>query len=394
MKKSSFILFGKPFFSSEEDKKVKNVLKSNWIGTGPVVQKFEKVFSKYKKIRYAKSLNSCTAALHLSLLSLNINKGDEIITTPLTFAATINSIILSGAKPILVDIRKDTYNIDEKLIEEKITKKTKAIMVVHFGGIPCDMDPIIKIANKYRLKIIEDCAHAIESTYKNKNTGTFGYSGCFSFYANKNITTGEGGMLICKEKKIADKIEIMRLHGMSRDAWKRYMPMPEGTIPKNGLVWDHYDIKYVGLKYNMIDINAALGIVQLQKINSMHKERSKIVKNYKDHLENLPIFFQRNPDYKFKNAHHLFTIVLDQNKTKKKRDYLLRYLNENRIGVGVNYRSVTAMSHYQKAFNWNSKTCKNANYVGNNILSLPLYPGLKKSEQAYIIKTLKKFFDK
>ena len=323
---------------------------------------------------------------------LNLKKNDEVITTPLTFAATINSIILAGGKPVLTDVRTDTYNIDEKLIEKKITKKTKAILLVHFGGIPCDMDPILKIANKYNLKIIEDCAHAIESTYKNKNTGTFGYTGCFSFYANKNITTGEGGMLICKDGAIAKKVEIMRLHGMSRDAWKRYMP--EGIIPKKGLVWDHYDIKYVGLKYNMIDINAALGVSQLKKINSMLLERGKIVKNYRSGLKGLPIFFQNTDDYKFKNAHHLFTIVLDKKKTKKERDYLLRFLNENGIGVGVNYRAVTSMSCYKKLFKWDAKTCANANYIGNNILSLPLYPGLKKKEQTYIIKKIKEFFGK
>tara|TARA_B100000767_G_scaffold153184_1_gene144021 strand:- start:2720 stop:3898 length:1179 start_codon:yes stop_codon:yes gene_type:complete len=392
MIKRNFIAYGKPFYGAEEDKKVKNVLNSNWIGTGPVVQEFEKNFSKYKKINFAKSLNSCTAALHLSLLLLNLKKNDEVITTPLTFAATINSIILAGGKPILSDVRTDTYNIDEKLIEKKITKKTKAILLVHFGGIPCDMDPILKIANKYNIKIIEDCAHAIESTYKNKNTGTFGYTGCFSFYANKNITTGEGGMLICKDGAIAKKVEIMRLHGMSRDAWKRYMP--EGIIPKKGSVWDHYDIKYVGLKYNMIDINAALGVSQLKKINLMLLEREKIVKNYKSGLKGLPIFFQNTDDYKFKNAHHLFTIVLDKKKTKKKRDYLLRFLNVNGIGVGVNYRAVTSMSCYKKLFKWDAKTCVNANYIGNNILSLPLYPGLKKKEQTYVIKKIKEFFGK
>ena len=391
MNKRNFIQYGKPFYGAEEDKKVKSVLNSSWIGTGPIALEFEKKFSKYKNINYAKSLNSCTAALHLSLLLLNLKKNDEIITTPLTFAATINSIILAGGKPVLVDIRNDTYNIDEKKLEKKITKKTKAILIVHFAGIPCDMDPIVKIANRYNLKIIEDCAHAIESKYKNKNTGSFGFTGCFSFYANKNITTGEGGMLICKDKTIAEKIEIMRLHGMSRDAWKRYMP--EGKIPKGGLIWDHYDIKFVGLKYNMIDINAALGIAQLKKIEPMLKQRIKLVKNYIKHLKDLPVFFQNTNKYKFKNAHHLFTIVLDKKKTKKKRDYLLRYLNEKGIGVGVNYRAVTSMSCYKKLFKWSEKTCRNANYVGNNILSLPLYPGLKRKDQNYIIKMLKEFFN-
>lgn len=392
MKKYKFIQYGKPNLGPEENSKLKSVLKSNWIGTGPIVHQFEKNFSRYKKSNFARALNSCTAALHLSLLSLKLKKNDEIITTPLTFAATINSIILSGAKPVLVDIRKDTFNIDETLIEEKISKKTKAILIVHFGGIPCDMDPIIKIAKKYNLKIIEDCAHAIEAKYKDKHTGTFGYTGCFSFYANKNITTGEGGMLTCNNKHLADQIEIMRLHGMSRDAWKRYWP--KGIIPKKGLVWDHYDIKYVGLKYNMIDINAALGIIQLKKISPMLTARKKLVEFYRKNLKDLPIFFQEKGNYKFKNAHHLFTIVLDNKKTNKKRDLLLRYLTDKGIGVGVNYRSVTEMSTYKKLFRWNARTCKNASYIGNNILSLPIYAGLKKKDQNYIIRNLRNFFKK
>ena len=392
MKLRKYISFGRPHFGKKEEKKLQRVIKSNWIGTGPIVYEFEKNFSKYKKIRFAKSLNSCTAALHLSLLSLNLKKNDEVITTPLTFAATVNSIILAGCKPVLVDIRKDTFNIDEKLIEKNITKKTKAIMLVHFGGIPCNMDPIIKIAKKNKLIIIEDCAHAIESKYKNRHTGTFGYSGCFSFYANKNITTGEGGMLICKNPSLAKKIEIMRLHGMSRDAWKRYWP--EGTIPKKGVVWDHYDIKYVGLKYNMIDLNAALGIEQLKKIESNLIKRNKIAKKYKNGLKNLPLLFQETDEYKFKNANHLFTITLDKKRTRKDRDKLLRYLNENQIGVGVNYRSVTSMSCYKKLFNWNSKTCPKANDVGNNIISLPQYPGLREIDQKYVINKIKEYFKK
>ena len=389
MKIKKYIPFGKPSLDKREFSKVYNVLKSKWIGTGPEVEDFEKKFSKYKNSKYSISLNSCTAALHLSLIALGLKRGDEVITTPMTFAATINSIILVGCKPVLVDIRLDTLNINEKLIEEKITKKTKAIMIVHFGGIPCDLDKITKIVKKYNLKLIEDCAHAIETKYKNKHVGNFGDSGCFSFYANKNITTGEGGMLICKTKNIKEKIKILRLHGMSRDAWKRYLP---DSVPKNS-PYQHYDIQHVGLKYNMIDINAAMGSEQLKKIDTMWKKRKKLSGKYRQSLKNLPLIFQETDEYNYKNAFHLFTMILNKKKTNKKRDNFLKFLNNAKIGVGVNYRSVTSMTKYKELFSWSKKTCPIAHYVGENILSIPLYPYLKESEQKYIIYKVKKFFN-
>ena len=390
MKIKEFIGFGKPSITNKEVSKVYNVLKSKWIGTGPYVEEFEKKFSSYKKSNYAVALNSCTAALHLSLLSLGLKKGDEIITTPLTFAATINAIILAGCKPVLVDIRMDTLNIDEKKIEEKITKKTKALLIVHFSGIPCDMYKINKIVKKYRLRLIEDCAHAIETKYKNKHVGNFGEAGCFSFYANKNITTGEGGMVICKKRKIEQTIKILRLHGMNKDAWKRFAP---DSVPKNS-EYQHYDVKYVGLKYNMIDINASIGLVQLARVEKMWKKRQEKSNTYLKVLEKLPLHFQKTNEYKYKNGHHLFVAILNKKKTKRKRDDLLKFLNNKRIGTGVHYRAVTSMSIFKKMFSWNKKTCPVANYVGENIFSLPLYPELKPFEQKYILSKAKEFFKK
>ena len=210
MSSRKFISFGKPFVDAKEINSVNKVIRSFWLGTGKVTQNFENRFSKLKKIKHAISVNSCTAALHLSLMSLNLKKNDEVITTPMTFASTINSIILTGAKPVLVDIRPDTLNINEKKIEKKINRRTKALLIVHFAGLPCDMKKILKIVKKYKIKLIEDCAHAIETKYENKNVGSFGYSGCYSFYSNKNITTGEGGMFTCHNTKVAEKIKVMR----------------------------------------------------------------------------------------------------------------------------------------------------------------------------------------
>ena len=388
MQAKKFISFGKPSIGSDEVAAVKRVINSKWIGSGPITEQFEEEFKKYKQSRYSLSLNSCTAALHLSLRVLNIKEDDEVITTPLTFCSTINSILLVGAKPVLVDINPFTLNIDEKKIEQKISKKTKAIILVHFSGLPCNIVPILKLTKKYNIKIIEDCAHAIESKYFGKHVGNFGETGCFSFYATKNLTTGEGGMLVTNKKKITSKIRVMRLHGLSKDAWKRYLPE---SLPYKR-EFKHYDVTEVGLKYNMIDINASIGLVQLSKIDKHWKIRKSIHDNYSKKLKHLPLLFQKINPYPVKYAYHLFVIRIDNTKTNKKRDSLIKFLKKNSIGCGVNYRSVTDMSYYKKNLGWNHNTCKIAKLVGDNILSLPLYPTLKKNKVNYICKTVCEFF--
>jgi len=390
MYKKKFIIFGTPTIGKDEINAVKNVLTSKWIGSGIITEKFEKKFKEYKKSTYSLSLNSCTAGLHLSLKILNIKKGDEIITTPLTFCATINSILLAGATPVLVDINPLTLNIDENKIEKKITKKTKAIILVHFSGLPCNMFPILKIAKKYKIKVIEDCAHAIESKYFGKHVGNFGETGCFSFYATKNLTTAEGGMLVTSKKEISSKINVMRLHGMSKDAWKRHLP--ETATPGSKL--QHYDVTELGLKYNMIDINASIGLVQLKKLEKNWKIRKSIYEIYFEKLKHLPILFQKIDPYPVKYAYHLCAIRIDKEKTNKKRDNLIKFLIINKIGTGVNYRCVTDMSYYKKNLGWNDNTCKIAKSAGDNIISLPLFPSLKREEVNYICKKVCEFFQK
>ena len=384
------IPFGLPSIDKEEINAVKRVIESKWIGSGPVTQDFENKFTKYKKSKYSLSVNSCTAGLHLSLIVLGVKHGDEVITTPLTFCSTINSILLVGAKPVLVDIDKKTFNFDENKIEEKITKKTKALIVVHYAGLPCNMYPILKIAKKHNLKIIEDCAHAIESKYYKKNVGNFGETGCHSFYATKNLTTGEGGMITTNSKKLSARLNIMRLHGISKDAWKRYLP--ENTKGKGK--FEHYDVKEIGHKYNMTDLSAAMGLVQLKKLEKNWKLRKKIYEYYSKKLKHLPVLLQKIDSYKVKHAYHLFTLVIDNKKTKRTRDKLIAFLKKEKITTGVNYRSVTDMTLYKKILGWNEKTCKNSNYVGRNTISLPIYPTLKKNEMKYICKKVCKFFEK
>jgi len=387
MKKNRFIRFGKPYIGSEETKSINKILKNSWIGTGTECLKFENQFKNYKKSKFALTLNSCTAGLHISLISLGLKKGDEVITTALTFCSTINSILLAGCKPVLVDIRDDTLNINEDLIEKKISEKTKVILPVHFAGMPCDMDKILKIAKKYNLFVIEDCAHAIESKYKNKNTGSFGDTGCFSFYANKNITTGEGGMLITNNKKIYDNCKILRLHGMSKDAWKRF-----GHKKEKKINYGYYDVVRVGYKYNMTDIMASMGIAQLKKVEKMWKKRELIHNFYKNELNNLPFKFQSNKEYSHKHGHHLFTIIINNKKTNRNR--LLSYLNKKGIGATVHYNDLTQFSAYKDIFKKKNTSIPTSRQICNNIISLPIYPGLQKEEMQYITKSLRFYFTK
>ncbi len=389
MKNKKYIVYGEPSIGNGEIEAVLKVIKSKWIGSGPITQKFEEDFKKYKKSSNCLALNSCTAGLHLSLKAMNIKSGDEVITTPLTFCSTINSILLVGAKPVLVDINPSTLNIDENLIEKKITKKTKVIILVHFAGLPCNLYPIIKLAKKYKIKITEDCAHAIESKYYGQHVGNFGSTGCFSFYANKNLTTGEGGMLLTKNKTIASKIQVTRLHGLSKDAWKRYLP--ESVNPKK-TKFQHYDVTDVGLKYNMIDLNASMGIVQLKKIEKGWKLRKRNYEYYIKKLKNLPLLFQATNPYPVKHAHHLFTVRINKKKTRKKRDDLILYLKKNNIGTGVNYRCVTDMYYYKKNLGWHAGICKNAKEAGDNILSLPMQPSISIKNLNYICNKISEFF--
>ena len=252
--RKELLVFGSPAIEQAERDEVMAVMQSGWLGTGPKVEQFEQAFSEYKGVAHAAALNSCTAALHLAILAAGIEAGDEVITTPLTFCASINAIIHAGGTPVLADIDPVTMNIDAAQVEAKITSRTKAILPVHFAGRPCDMDALLHLADKHQLKIIEDCAHAIETEYKGQKVGTLGDFGCFSFYVTKNVVTGEGGMVITKSEEDVARIKMLGLHGMSKDAWKRFGD--EG--------FKHYQVLECGFKYNMMDLQAAIGINQLE----------------------------------------------------------------------------------------------------------------------------------
>ena len=277
--RNDFLVFGSPKIEQEEIDEVVECLKSGWIGTGPRVNQFENAFRDYIGSKYAIALNSWTAALHLSMLISDVSIGDEVITTPMTFAATANAILHAGAKPIFVDVEKDSMNIDPNLIEKVISPKTKAILPVHFAGRPCNMDHIMEIAQKNNLLVIEDAAHAVEAKYKGKKIGNIGNMTCFSFYVTKNLVTGEGGMITTTNEEWSKKIRIRALHGMTSDARMRYANES----------YKHYQVIAPGFKYNMMDIQASLGIHQLKRLDKNFDRRKEIWNIYNKAFENLPI---------------------------------------------------------------------------------------------------------
>jgi UDP-4-amino-4,6-dideoxy-N-acetyl-beta-L-altrosamine transaminase len=375
-----FINFCRPCIGKEEIKEVVNTLRSGWITTGPKTQKFEQDFASYVNAKYAVALNSGTAALHLALEAIDLKKGDEVITTPFTFTATAEVVTYFGAKPVFADIKEDTYNIDPEEIEKKITKRTKVIIPVHYAGHPCDMDKIMKLARKYKLKVIVDAAHAIGSEYKKQMVGSIADITCFSFHAVKNLTTAEGGMLITNNKKIADRVRIQALHGINKDAWKRYSK--EGS-------W-YYEITEQGFKYNMMDIQASLGIWQLRKIKKFNAIREKIAEDYNKQLGRMDEIKLPTVKENVKTSWHLYPIVIDLRQLKINRNQFIEELKKRDIGTSVHFIPLNLQPYYQQHYNYKPGQFSVAEKIYSGIISLPLYPGLQRKQVKYICKTIKK----
>ena len=327
---------------------------------------------------HAAAVFSCTSALHLSLIVNDIGDGDEVITTPLTFCATANAIIHSGAKPVFVDVNRQTMNIDVNAIEAKITEKTKAIMPVHFAGRPCNMDRINQLAAKYKLKVIEDAAHALGSAYKGKMIGSGDNLTCFSFYATKNITTAEGGMVVSNNKELIDKIKVYALHGMSKDAWKRYKD--DG--------YKHYQVIYPGFKYNMTDLQASLGLHQIKKIDRFNTRRNELWKLYTDNFKALPLILPARPEEDTVHAQHLFPVLIDQKRAGISRDEFMYELHKQGIGTGVHFVPVHLHQYYTDKFGFKAGDYPNAEYIGERTVSLPFSPKLSDADVKRVIKTV------
>ncbi|HOP40978.1 MAG TPA: DegT/DnrJ/EryC1/StrS family aminotransferase, partial [Geobacteraceae bacterium] len=268
--RKEFLPFSIPTIEEEEIREVVDSLQSGWITTGPKVKRFEEEFKAYVGAPYAVPLSSATAGLHLALLAMGVGPGDEVITTPMTFAATVNVILHAGATPVLADIEPGTLNIDVQAVRRKVTERTKVIVPVHFAGLPCDMDPLFALADEFGIKVMEDAAHAVGTEYKGTRIGSFDTVSVFSFHPIKNITTGEGGMVCTRDEKLAEEVSLLKFHGMSREAWKRYSS--QGT--------PNYDIVLPGFKFNMMDIQASLGIHQLRKLDRFIEKRTEIAEYY------------------------------------------------------------------------------------------------------------------
>jgi dTDP-4-amino-4,6-dideoxygalactose transaminase len=377
---NDFLVYGSPLIGDEEKREVLHCLEAGWLGTGPKVAQLEAEFRDYKQASYAVAVNSCTAALHLSMIAAGVGPKDEVITTPLTFCATVNAIIHTGAQPVLVDVDPLTFNIDPRQLEVKITERTKAILPVHFGGRACDMDALVAIAERQGLLLIEDCAHAIETLYKGKHVGTFGNFGCFSFYVTKNMITGEGGMIVTPDEKLADRLKILALHGMSKDAWRRFSDQ----------AYKHYYVVECGYKYNMMDIQAAIGIHQLHRIQKNWERRQEIWSTYQEELGDLPLTLPQPPEEGTRHAYHLYTVLVDPDRSGMTRDQFITSMAAENIGVGVHYQSIPVHPYYQDRFGWQPQDYPNSFRIGQQTVSLPLSPKLTDRDVSDVLRAVRK----
>jgi dTDP-4-amino-4,6-dideoxygalactose transaminase len=377
--RDSYLVFGAPKIEEEEVGEVVDSLKSGWLGTGPKTAKFQEMFSEYIGSEYAIALNSCTAGLHLSLLVSDLKPGDEVITTPMTFCATVNTIIHAGATPVLVDCDRETQLIDPQQIEDAITTRTRAIVPVHLTGRPCDMDAIGDIAQRHDLFVIEDAAHAIESVYKGRKIGDISHLTCFSFYVTKNIVTGEGGMVTTNNPDLADKIKMYGLHGMSRDAWKRFSD--DG--------YKHYQVVFPGFKYNMMDIQAAIGIHQLSRIDDYLTRRNEIWSLYDEAFADLPVEIPLPAQPENVHARHLYTLMIDEGRCGMNRDGFLQKMHEMNIGTGVHYIAVHLHTYYRERFGFKSSDFPNATWISERTASLPLSPKMTDKDVEDVINAVR-----
>ncbi len=381
--KKHFIPFFLPSISEEEIEAVVETLKSGWLTTGPKVKEFEREFAEFVGARYAVAVNSCTAALHLALEAIGLKEGDEVITSPMTFAATAEVIRYFKAKPIFVDIQEDTLNIDPQKIlqylESNKSHRVKAIIPVHYGGHPCDMDEIIEIARHYNLKVIEDAAHTLPAKYKGKMIGTIGDITCFSFYPTKPITTGEGGMATTNNPEWAERMQVMSLHGISKDAWKRYTA--KGS-------W-YYEIIAPGYKYNLTDIAASLGLVQLKKAQAFLERRKQIASMFNEAFKNMPEIEIPSVKSYVEHSWHLYVIKLNLERLSISRDQFIEILKEKGIGCSVHFIPLHIHPYYRRTYGYRPEDYPVAYEVYKRIISLPIYPKMTDEDVQWVIDVVK-----
>ena len=370
--------FHVPFLGKEEIRAVTETLESGWITTGPKTHCFEEAFARFIGVRHALAVSSCTAALHLSLEASCLTEGDEVLLPTLTFAATGEVVAYFKARPVLVDVDPVHFNLSLEDVGRKITRKTRAVIPVHFGGHPCCMDSILDLAAANGLAVIEDAAHALPAKYRGKSIGTLSPLTAFSFYATKTITTGEGGMVTTNDDLLAERIALMRLHGISRDAWKRYTA--EGT-------W-RYEITEAGYKYNLTDPQAALGLVQLSKCEQMWRRRVEIAKTYDKALSSLDAYLTPIVAEDAQNAWHLYVIRVQSSALRIHRDRVIEELRQRGIGTSVHFIPLHLHPYYQKMWGYRPGEFPVAEDYFDRCISLPIYPSLTDEDLHRVIEAL------
>ncbi|MED3625928.1 DegT/DnrJ/EryC1/StrS family aminotransferase [Bacillus subtilis] len=379
-KRNHFLPYSLPLIGKEEIQEVTETLESGWLSKGPKVQQFEKEFAAFVGAKHAVAVNSCTAALFLALKAKGIGPGDEVITSPLTFSSTANTIIHTGATPVFADIDENTLNIDPVNLEAAVTPRTKAVVPVHFGGQSCDMDAILAIAQNHGLFVLEDAAHAVYTTYKQRMIGSIGDATAFSFYATKNLATGEGGMLTTDDEELADKIRVLSLHGMSKAAWNRYS--------SNGS-W-YYEVKSPGYKMNMFDLQAALGLHQLKRLDDMQKRREEIAGRYQTAFQQISGLITPFVHDDSRHAWHLYVLQVDDKKAGVTRSEMITALKDKyNIGTSVHFIPVHIHPYYQKQFGYKEADFPNAMNYYKRTLSLPLYPSMSDDDVDDVIEAVR-----
>jgi dTDP-4-amino-4,6-dideoxygalactose transaminase len=377
--RKEFLPLSRPTLGEEEIREVVDTLRSGWITTGPKVATFEERFREYLHMPETVAVNSGTAGLHLALLGAGIGAGDEVITSSMTFAATANAIVLAGARPVLVDCQSDTLNIDVATVERRITKKTRAVMPVHFAGQPCAMDELLDIARRRKILVIEDAAHALGGEYKGRKIGAVGDATVYSFHPIKSITTGEGGLVVTRDAEWADRMRLFRFHGIRTSAWER---QGGGKSPV-------YAVEVPGLKYTMTDIQAAIGIHQLAKLDGFIERRRLLAERYQEKLKDVEgLKLLGSVPYAHKHSWHLMVVQLELERLDIDRNQFVEILKNCNIGAGVHFPALHMQPYYQKNFGYRSGDCPNAERAGERIVSLPLFPAMSEGDVDDVVETV------
>ena len=353
---------------------IAEVLANPILTTGAWVERFEKQFAEYLKVRHAIGVTSCTGALHLALIGLGVGPGDEVITTPMTFIASSTAILEAGAKPVFVDVEPETGNLDVNNIEAAITERTRAIVPVHLYGHMCDMRAIRKLADSYGLKVVEDAAHCVEGTRDGVGTGQLGDAACYSFYATKNLTCGEGGALVTNDDELAANVRLLRLHGMNKNANDRHR---EG--------YRHWDMTVFGWKYNMDNIQAAMLLPQMDRLEENWRKRRELAEYYESRLWDIPNLSRPKTLPHTAHAQHLFTVWIGEGK----RDQVISELQKAGVGVMVNYRAIHLLSYFSETYGFKPGDFPVAERIGDATLSLPFYPNMSLADVDRVIEVLR-----